>query len=166
MKRYIAYFKYVIKHKWFVFQAALKVDPSLHLIYRAIMHDMSKFKPSEFIPYAKTFYKEDGSKQYVESTSFNLAWNAHQKCNKHHWQYWLLKMDRGEVIPMHMSLIFIKEMLADWLGAGRVINGEWDYSFEWYRTNSENIQISDQTRMIALQLMAIMATKYCDKGNK
>lgn len=146
MKRYINYFKFVVKHKWFVIKACLIIGGDLHLFWRCLLHDLSKFKPSEFIPYANTFYNADGTKKYEETTAFNIAWNAHQKCNKHHWQYWLLKMDRGDIIALDMPAIYINEMICDWLGAGRAINGKYDFNFSWYKMNENNIQISENTR--------------------
>ena len=148
MKRYLNYLKYVMKHKYFVFVAAWKIQPSIHLMYRALVHDLSKFKPSEFIPSAKTFYAPDGSKQYNETVEFNQAWNDHQKRNKHHWQYFMLKMDRGDIKCMSMPTIYLLEMLADWLGAGRCINGSWDYTIKWYDINKDNMQLNKDSRFI------------------
>jgi len=146
MRRYISYFKYVVKHKWFVLKAVDKVGFSFHLLYRCLVHDMSKFYPSEFIPYANTFYNKDGSKRYKETIKFNQAWNAHQKLNKHHHQYWLLKMDSGDTVPLPMPEIYIHEMLCDWLGAGRAINGEYDFDFNWYKNNKDKIVLHERTR--------------------
>jgi hypothetical protein len=95
MKRYYNYFKYVLKHKLYLILAVKKFDlfnikrlNRLKFLWQIIMHDMSKFKFSELIPYAYTFYDKNGNSQYVEHYEFNNAWNAHQKRNKHHWQYW------------------------------------------------------------------------------
>lgn len=50
------------------------------------MHDISKFRPSEFIPYAKFFYNSDGSKRQIRDktgyyrsddtgdSKFDFAW--------------------------------------------------------------------------------------------
>lgn len=147
MKRYLAYLKYILRHKWFVFRGALKVNPcSIRLLYRAIMHDMSKFIPSEFIPYAKTFYKPDGSKQYVETDAFNMAWNHHQKRNKHHHQYWVLREDSGKVYALEMPDIYIQEMIADWIGAGWAIHGKWSGVFKWYKENKDKMILHEVTR--------------------
>lgn len=102
---YLKYLKYVLKHKWFVFIECCKSGIPL----RGMMHDMSKFLPSEFIPYAHYFYgawckDEDwhGDKRNhipYECTekgveeAFDIAWLKHQKRNPHHWQYWLLVND-------------------------------------------------------------------------
>lgn len=87
MRRHWQYLKYVLRHKWFVFLAGLKLGvPILTLI----VHDWDKFLPDEWFPYARTFYKPNGEKQYLESPEFAQAWMKHQHRNKHHWQYWLI----------------------------------------------------------------------------
>lgn len=147
IKRYITYFKYVLRHKFFVLRAYFWVNPTPHLLWRCLMHDMSKFRPSEYIPYAHTFVDDKGRPQYKETTEFNVAWNAHQKSNKHHWQYWMLKEDSGNLIPLNMPDIYIEEMICDWLGAGRAINGKYDFDFKWYENNKENMVVSKYTKM-------------------
>ena len=32
-----------------------------------------------------------------------------------------------------MPDIYIKEMVADWVGAGMAVTGKWDNVFEWYK---------------------------------
>lgn len=86
MRRYLAYLKAVLRHKWFVFLTCFRFDVP---IWSAILHDWDKFLPDEWFAYAQTFYKPDGSGQYVESVDFARAWMLHQHRNKHHWQYWL-----------------------------------------------------------------------------
>lgn len=85
MRRHWQYLKYVLRHKWFVFKACLQLGVPLWI---AILHDWDKFLPDEWLPYARTFYAPDGTKQYVESVDFARAWMKHQHRNKHHWQYW------------------------------------------------------------------------------
>ena len=141
--RHWSYLKYVIRHKWFVFIASWKTDCSL---WRAITHDMSKFLPSEWFPYATTFYKKDGSKQYNETPALNMAWNYHQHRNKHHWQYWVLKQDDGDLFPLEMPIKYVREMVADWAGAGKAITGKWEVR-DWYLKNKNKIILHPQTRI-------------------
>jgi hypothetical protein len=42
----------MMRHKWFVFIEACK----LGIPWLGLIHDLSKFAPSEFIPYARYFY--------------------------------------------------------------------------------------------------------------
>ena len=57
MNKYFKYFHYIIRHKWFVFLECYKEG----IIWRGITHDLSKFLPSEFFPYANHFYGEKNS---------------------------------------------------------------------------------------------------------
>lgn len=142
MKRHWAYFKYVIRHKWFVVLAGWKLRASP---WRILVHDLSKFLPSEWVAYARTFYAPNGRKQYQPGEAFDRAWLAHQHRNKHHWQYWMLKEDSGAVKLLDMPGVYIDEMIADWAGAGRAISGRWEVA-EWYARNQEKILLSDVTR--------------------
>lgn len=143
MKRHLNYLKYVLRHKWFVLLASIRIGAP---IGRAVIHDLSKFLPSEWNPYARTFYAPDGSKQYKEGPEFAAAWNEHQKRNKHHWQYWLITWDRGNTEPLPMPYDCIYEMVADWMGAGRAITGKWEAK-EWFEKNRHVIQLHADTRL-------------------
>lgn len=157
MRRHLAYFKYVMRHKWFVFIACRKVGGVS--LWRSIIHDWHKFLPSEWFAYATAFYNPDGSNRYKESWEFEHAWNLHQKRGKHHWQHWLLTWDRGETIPVDMSKHFVAEMLADWWGAGRTITGQWDAQ-SWYEKNKDVIILSEGTRMYLEMLMERTSRKF------
>lgn len=149
MRRHLAYLKYVLRHKWFVYRAcrACKVG-----LWQALIHDWHKFLPSEWLPYARTFYAPDGSKRYQESPEFAQAWNHHQKRARHHWQYWLLTWDRGETVPLEMPECYWREMVADWFGAGRAITGKWG-ALEWFENNEEKIRLAPQTKIFVENLL-------------
>jgi hypothetical protein len=150
MNRHIAYLKYMLRHKWFVYKACGVLGVSK---WRALLHDWHKFLPSEWIPYAETFYKSDGSKQYVESAAFSRAWNLHQKRGKHHWQHWLITWDRGVTEPLEMSEPYVREMVADWYGAGKGITGHWAAD-EWYEKNKEKIKLHPNSEKRVWELFA------------
>jgi len=144
--RHWNYFKYILSHKWFVCIACIRLSGAPNfLLFLALIHDLSKFRPSEWIAYARTFYAPDGSKQYDEDLDFAIAWNHHQKRNKHHWQYYLLRWDRGETVSLPMPEIYIWEMVADWMGAGRAITGRWETK-EWYDKNKDKMVLHIDTR--------------------
>jgi len=136
MKRHIAYFRSVMCHKWFVLQECIKLGVPL---WRAIIHDWDKFLPDEWLPYARCFYTPDGGKQYQESPAFARAWLLHQRRNPHHYQFWLLTWDRGTTEPLPMPDVYRREMLADWRGAGRAYNADWQPSetAKWYLSRRE-----------------------------
>lgn len=155
--KHLKYLSYVIRHKWFVAIACWKCDVS---IWRALIHDWSKFLPCEWTPYVNEFYGEWRNLKETEpddfrywsarapvEAAFRHAWNHHQKSNKHHWQYWLLTNDSDN--PKHQALQmpekYASEMVADWWGAGRAITGMWDAP-SWYSKNKDKILIHDNTR--------------------
>jgi len=142
VRRYLAYLTYVLRHCRFVRQEARKLGVSR---WRAWVHDWTKFLPSEWGPYARCFYAPNGTTQYRETPSFAHAWNLHQKRNKHHWQYWLLTWDRGETTALAMPEVYIREMVADWRGAGRVNTGS-DNTQEWYEKNRTRMILHPDTR--------------------
>jgi hypothetical protein len=141
MRRHWQYLKYVLRHKWFVFKACLQLGVPLWI---AIFHDWDKFLPSEWFPYARTFYAPDGTKQYQENEAFTVAWNQHQKLNKHHWQYWLITWDRGETEALPMPDVYRREMLADWRGAGQALG--FPDTLKWYLNNKDKIKLHPDTR--------------------
>lgn len=141
MRRHWAYLVYVLRHKWYVFWECVKLGVPLWV---AALHDWDKFLPGEWLPYARTFYALNGAKQYVEDKAFAHAWNAHQKRNKHHWQFWLITWDRGETEALPMPDVYRREMLADWRGAGRAL-GKPD-TRSWYLKNREAINLHPETR--------------------
>ncbi len=149
---YGKYFLYLARHKYFVFLECCK----LKVPWLSLIHDWSKFRPSEFIPYARHFYSNgtniqkgrDKTGYYqagnTENDKFNFAWLLHQKRNAHHWQYWLLPMDDGSIKIFEMPLKYRKEMLADWRGAGKA-QGTPD-TIAWYDKNKYKMQLGEKTR--------------------
>lgn len=152
MRRHLSYASYLLRHKWFVFVAGCR----LGIPWLALMHDNSKFRPSEWLPYARYFYEPDGSKKtrrdstgYYKPTdtgdaAFDFAWLLHQKRNKHHWQWWVLPEDEGGLKVLPMPDRYRREMLADWRGAGRA-QGTPD-TLKWYRTNRHKMSLHPETQ--------------------
>lgn len=70
MSKYLQYFWYVVRHKWYVFLACRREG----LWWLGIVHDWSKFLPSEFFPYARHFYGK------VEPNCYNCAHIVGSQC--------------------------------------------------------------------------------------
>jgi len=148
MMRHFQYLKYLCRHKWFVWRAGrlLKV-PVLQLL----LHDWSKLRPSEWLPYARYFYDERGrprtfgTQSAYDKYEFDLAWLHHLRRNSHHWQHWLLAQDEGVVRALRMPNNYVREMVADWAGAGKAINGEWEFA-KWYAERRDTLVLHPETR--------------------
>ena len=117
----IEYLKKLMNHKWYVFVAGVKIGgiPIVTLLF----HDISKFTRDEFMPYVN--YNFGGDNEKENQIAFDRAWNHHQKRNKHHWQYWLLINDEDGTYPLDMPKVYIREMVADWMGASKAYTGSW-----------------------------------------
>ena len=150
---YWKYLKYVFRHKWYVFLECWKAG----IRWRGFVHDWSKFRLSEFIPYARYFYgdypeyKDSNShvpkglfKQDIER-HFDKAWLYHIHRNSHHWQFWLLQEDDGPLKNIPIPLKYLKEMVCDWRGAGKAITGK-DNTPAWYNDNQERINLNRVNR--------------------
>lgn len=141
MKKHWNYFKYVIRHKWFVFIEGRKLNIPM---WRLIIHDWQKFTPTEWCPYVMTFY---GPWKYKERpdwlvNSFNRAWLHHIHYGPHHWQHWLLVYDddKKDYETIKMPKIYCQEMLADWRAAGIAITGN-DNTDKWYSDRRERFMV-------------------------
>lgn len=163
MKRYIVYINKVIKHKYFVFLACLKLKVPLYL---AIMHDISKFSLEEFIPYARYFYDENGNPNPIKNNhgeydytkqgqDFHFAWLYHINRNKHHWNYWAMIKDDSSVVPMQIPSKYIKEMVADWIGAAKVYNPDVTVQ-SWYEKEKNNLIFHNDTRKQIEEILGIL----------
>lgn len=144
-RRHFAYLKYVMRHKYYVFVACIKLGVP---IWIALLHDWDKFLPDEWFAYANIFYELDGNKKEYDPSvphpEFAKAWLKHQNRNKHHWQFWLLTWDHGGTDYLDMPDVFIREMIADWMGAGRALG--FPDTAGWYTKNRDKMKLSDSTR--------------------
>ena len=150
MRDHLAYLKYVARHKLYVFLACQETDASM---WRGLIHDWSKFLPSEWFAYVKTFYAPDGTKRFQENDAFQFAWNLHQKKQPHHWQFWTLLKDNGKVLSLEMPEGYVREMVADWIGAGRVITGKREVK-AWYEKSKEKMHLHPKTRALVEQILS------------
>ena len=143
MKKYIKYLVYIIEHKINVGIECFKDG----LYWHGITHDLSKFRPSEFFPYARFFHRKDRTKKYKQSDEsdidFQIGWNLHQKRNKHHWNYWVSITRKNEIIPLIMPRKYVKQMICDWKGMSRKFGGVW---YEYYIKNKDDFILHETTK--------------------
>ena len=136
LKIYWNYFKYIIFHKYYVFLECLKTKQLWH----GITHDISKFRPSEFFPYAIKFYSGDYAYKYFEvEHAFDMAWLLHQHRNKHHWDYWV----NSDGFPVPMPQKYILQMICDWKAMGAQANTQ--TIIEFYNKNKEKMKLHKYT---------------------
>lgn len=157
MKAHFKYLSYLLRHKYYVTVECFKRG----LLWRGLVHDLSKFLPSEWFPYVEYFYTDEKSTEWFRlygkygaaelapwgefvQDRFDMAWLLHQRRNPHHWQYWVLREDDGKTKIMPMPAEYLTEMLCDWIGAGKA-QGRSD-SVAWYLSNCDRIMLHPTSR--------------------
>lgn len=155
LRPHLRYLGYVARHKAFVAIAGLKTGAPIH---RLLIHDWSKLTPAEWTPYVRSFYGSQPRSQEV-SDAFDVAWLHHQHANAHHWQHWLLVEDDGPRIALVMPEALVREMVADWMGAGRAITGKWDV-VTWYAKNRHKIVLHPKSRVLAETLLGVNYSEF------
>jgi len=86
------------------------------LFIQGITHDLSKFTPKEFFPYAKKFFY-NGEKNLSDELTWKFAWLNHQHQNKHHWEYWVVDPQNKQALLMPRK--YLIEMVCDWRSFSR-----------------------------------------------
>lgn len=170
MRPHLRYLRYVLLHKWYVLLGGLQIHgwkPSW--IWRLLVHDLSKFRPSEWRPYVANFYGTPAtqkSESQARLRAFDAAWLKHQHRNQHHWQHWILREDSGVTKVLVPPVALVDEMVADWLGAGTKILKYPNLdtlvaeTIVWYLNNRERIQLRDVTRQRVEAILATLAVNF------
>lgn len=142
LRVHLQYARYIYRHKLFVFRAARE----LGVPWLGLLHDLSKLLPDEWGPYATNFYAypRGAEKPQAVKDAFDRAWLYHQRRNKHHWQAWVAPQDDGGTNVLPMPDRYRREMLADWIGAGRAIPGAPPFR-EWYAKSKPHRKLHPDT---------------------
>jgi len=115
--------------------------------YLLQIHDASKWSEQEFSFYAQQFYGDR-----ADPVGFARAWLHHQNCNPHHWEYWITRSDHSKGASgagavdgcLSMPEEYVREMVADWMGASKTYTGSWDMS-GWLTKNLPRMQLHPDT---------------------
>ena len=138
LKKMWLHFKLITKHKWIVFKLCLKAG----ILFRGLIHDLSKYSPTEFIESSKYYVGYKSPIQVArQERSYSAAWLHPKGRDKHHEEYWydFNAPVKAPVIPYKYTI----EMLCDNLSAGIVYKGKEftnDYPL-WYWENVKNKEI-------------------------
>ncbi len=147
MKPIIKYFVLTVKHRYFVFIAGIKTKAPL---WRLLIHDMSKFSYDELPHYGRQFFgRADDAEGFIK------CWVRHQNRNPHHWEYWIPRTGHNRCIPPYkdnepipMPMWAVREMVADWIGAGRAYNKKWPdiNNWTWFKENETRMILHSKTK--------------------
>lgn len=153
------HFKTITYHKFLVMQGCFKVG----LYYQGIMHDLSKYMPSEFLVGAK-YYQGNRSPNNAEreAIGYSSAWLHHKGRNRHHFEYWIDYSTReieGGMAPAPMPVKYVIEMFMDRIAASKVYQKE-NYSdakpLEYF-LGGKDCLMHEKTRKQLLVLLRMLA---------
>lgn len=123
-------------HKYFVLRAGLDLQVPL---CRLLVHDLSKLLPDELPHYANKFHGAGD-----DPAGFAECWRKHQMRNPHHWQHWVMG---NKTHPMPWWAV--REMVTDWMAAGRAYNGRWPdlNTWPWLEENYPTMVLHPTTEL-------------------
>ena len=141
MIKALGHFITITKHRHAVIRHCAKSG----ILWQGLMHDMSKYSPTEF---------KQGMKYYTGTKSpnegeraeygYSLAWMHHQGRNRHHFEYWTDYNPQTKLVsPVKMPARFLAEMFCDRVAASKIYQGK-NYSshhpLEYFnRGNAKNV---------------------------
>ncbi|MCR4888142.1 MAG: DUF5662 family protein [Ruminococcus sp.] len=122
IKNFYGHLSTVLKHRHMVMRHCFKAG----IIRRGLMHDLSKFSPTEFIPGVLYFQgTRSPNEQEREELGYSKAWMHHKGRNRHHFEYWTdYSIKTGTLDPVEMPDIYIFEMFCDRVAASKIYNKE------------------------------------------
>ena len=155
------HFKTITHHKLLVMEGCFKVG----LFKQGLLHDLSKYSPSEFMIGAK-YWQGDRSPNNAEreAIGYSSAWLHHKGRNKHHYEYWIDYSDHPEegLQGMRMPNRYVVEMFCDRMAASKNYNRDTytdDMPLNYYNRGKDHYVMHPETRELLFRLLTMLAQK-------
>lgn len=121
------HFKTITEHKLLVMEHCFRIG----LYRQGLLHDLSKYMPSEFLMGCRYYADGKASPNNNErlDRGYSAAWLHHKGRNRHHFEYWLdykIRPGRGKypLQAVQMPRKYVAEMLMDRICASKNYNKE------------------------------------------
>ncbi len=146
----VQHFNLITRHKWKVLKLCCKAG----IPFRGIVHDLSKYSPTEFLESLKYY---TGTKSPItvarRTNGYSKAWLHHRGRNKHHAEYWYDPMSENStpIIPYQYTV----EMVCDYLAASLIYNGKnWtkDKPLQYWNKTKETIPMNSQNKAMLAEV--------------
>lgn len=162
-KNFWGHLSTITRHKIVVARHCFRVG----LYKQGLLHDMSKYSPTEFIPGVKYFQgnmSPNNQQRLTEGRSD--AWLHHKGRNKHHFEYWidypLRNQKMSGLIGMEMPVNYVAEMFCDRVAASKIYNKESyndRYPLEYYMNGPASTIMNENTAALLYKLLVMLADK-------
>ena len=164
MLKLIRHIRTVNEHRRMVRRGCFRVG----LYLQGIVHDLSKYSPSELFVGAKYYqgYRSPNNAER-EAKGYSEAWIHHKGRNKHHYEYWTdYKPGHGEgeshvIIPTRMPKRYLVEMYMDRVAASAIYNkGHYtdDMPLKYYQKGDYTDLMEEHTRCELEKLLKMLAS--------
>lgn len=143
------------------------------LIRQGLLHDLSKYSPTEFVVGCK-YYQGTMSPNNAEreAVGYSSAWLHHKGRNKHHLEYWIdygipdkegpRKGERKGLCGMKMPVNYVVEMYIDRVAASKNYQKDKyreDSALRYYLNGKELHILHDDTRELLELLLYMLAAR-------
>ena len=160
-KKIKGHLKTITEHKLLVMRHCFKIG----LYRQGIMHDLSKYMPSELL--MGFMYYDDGKSSpnngERRDKGYSNAWMHHKGRNRHHFEYWTdYNLETKTVLPVKMPLRFVAEMFCDRVAASKIYKGE-SYRdsdpLEYFQNGRSHRTIHPETSDFLEKLLVMLSEK-------
>ena len=139
------------------------------LYKQGLLHDLSKYSPTEFLAGAK-YYQGTASPNNAErmDKGISTAWLHHKGRNRHHFEYWIdysIDKEHPGLVGMKIPKKYMAEMFVDRVSAGKIYNGDkFDQKspLEYFEHGIGATIMCDASKNYLLKLLKM----YAKKGEK
>jgi len=148
----LGHFRTITSHKIQVARECFKIG----LYRQGLLHDMSKYAPTEFLNgcryYQGGIQSPNNGERVVKG--YSEAWMHHKGRNRHHYEYWTdysieaAKTGGNPVQPVRMPRRYVAEMLCDRIAASKIYKKEaytQHHPLEYFRTGKAPSLMHPQT---------------------
>ena len=157
--KFLKHLKTVNEHRRLVREGCFR----LGLIRQGLLHDLSKYSPSEFMAGIKYYqgYRSPNNAER-EAKGYSAAWLHHKGRNKHHYEYWIdYSATEGKgMVPARMPDRYLAEMFVDRVAASKVYNGSRytdDLPLNYFLRGKPKILMEKHTKFTLELLLRMLA---------
>jgi len=165
LKNLFGHLHTINSHKLLVTKFCFKMG----LYKQGMLHDLSKYSPTEFWPSVKYF---QGTKSPIsaerKAKGYSECWLHHKGHNKHHWEYWVdYSPLEKRYISLDIPVNYVKEMVCDRIAACMVYQKEKYHpssALEYLENSEEKNMLHPNTYHRLKHYLTIVAENDLDKA--
>lgn len=154
----IKHFKTITHHRHLVLQGCFR----LGLYRQGLLHDLSKYSPTEFLVgaryYSGTRSPNDGERL---DKGYSSSWLHHKGRNKHHLEYWIdYNPEAGlKMTGLEMPVPYVAEMFCDRIAASKTYRGSAyrdSDPYDYYMRSRDHYLIHPRTAALLLDMLTVL----------